>query len=269
MPKLSVICLSLLFAAQLTTTVATASEHVSIQHYQAPQARGLKISDFSGELIIKRSDKMGVRLNLTGSKRQLDQLNLSTHGTVFRLQMSGEHSSQSTSTVLSNIVAIATNGSNTQLIINGQEVSAEAQPPLQAEFSVHPAVSLTLQGISGEAAIESRSGPVDAELRAGRLSFAALRDARLQIKGSGRINVDKAQGRLETIIKGSGTLRVQNARLDGLLAQVLGTGDIRIHGQAEQAELQLRGVGTIVVDTVRQRPRVSLNGVGTITVGNW
>ncbi|MEZ5591376.1 MAG: DUF2807 domain-containing protein [Gammaproteobacteria bacterium] len=267
-------------------TAFSADSGQTLNHYhEAPQAQALSIEDFSGELLITSQPEPGIRLKLTGSKRQLDDQDITTRNGVLHLRMQQSHSARRSTRIntLTNtsVMAFASNGSTTHLIINGQAITPDssnrsdnpdqetAAEPLSAELMLPANLPLTITGLRGQARIGPRSGPVDATLAAGTMDFAALHDARLRVTGSGNIGVDTAQGQLDITIKGSGNIQVADARLSLLEAQLKGVGSIHIKGQAEQAELRLRGAGSIYVDSVLQQPRTSLSGVGSITVGNW
>ena len=262
---------------------STDTDQAFSEYHETPQAQALSIEDFSGELLITSQPEPGIRLKLTGSKRQLDDLDITTRNGVLHLRMQqnpGTSRSTRINTLTnSSVMAFASNGSTTHLIINGQKIISDSSnrsddsdqeaEPLSAELMLPAKLPLTITGLRGQARIGPRSGPVDATLAAGTMDFAALHDARLRVTGSGNIQVGTAQGQLDITIKGSGNIQVADARLSLLEAQLKGVGSIHIKGQAEQAELRLRGTGSIYVDSVLQQPRTSLSGVGSITVGNW
>lgn len=247
---------------------ASGTESVLTQTYTAPTAQALEIIKFSGELTLTTTDEPGIRLTLTGSKRQLTGITVDANGDHFRISQHGGRIAIN-STVISGVTVISNSG-NAHVVINGNPISAQdLESPVHAELVVNAALALTLSRLHGNAHIGPRQGPVQLDLSAGKVIFDALDDADLCLSGSGNIQVGVARGHLQTRLSGSGTIRIENAQLSQLETELSGVGDILIKGEAEQAQLALAGVGSIYIDSVKQQPTVTVTGLGKLSVGNW
>ena len=263
---LVLLCPTLSAVAQETDTISQALNFAA--------AEALHVAGLSAHLNIETGSEPGIRLNLTGSKRQIESIR--TEATADGLLIIKGTSPATSSTF--NI----TNGSSTVIVSHGGTASVtiggngqstvimtDSEPPLQITIRLNPTTPISISGFSGSATLAALQAPLELELISGKAELAAVSDANLSIAGSGHIALERATGKLILNLRGSGDIVVDQADLSALEVTILGAGNVRVGGQAKQAALALNGAGNIYVETVKQKPQRRVLGVGEIRIGNW
>lgn len=125
--------------------------------------------------------------------------------------------------------------------------------------------------ICGSVDIGDTDGKLRASIRGGgKISAGRVKDANLDVQGSGDIRIEEVNGNL-TIdpLKGMGSIRVKRGNIETLVARITGMGSIGVGGVAKNATLAVTGMGSINVAKVINRPERHITGMGSIEVGNW
>ena len=237
-------------------------------------AATLQIKHLSARLSVETTSEPGIRVNLTGSSRQIESILTEQKDSLLILKGSLPETS--------NTLSIHSNGSSTVIVsgnsrahvtIGGSDestiITPADEPLLQVTVQLAETTPISISGFNGFATLAALQAPLSLELNGGDVELAAVRDADLSIAGSGHIALDRARGNLSLSVRGSGDIVVADARLHTLGVAILGAGNIQIGGQSEQAALSLSGAGNIYVEHVVQKPQRQLLGVGTIRIGNW
>lgn len=124
--------------------------------------------------------------------------------------------------------------------------------------------------ISGKTTIGDTEGPVELNVVGhGDFIVGKVGSAIFRVKGSGDITAQSVMGTLGITIQGSGDVRVKNGEVTNLEGSIMGSGDIKFGGKAQNASLSVMGSGDIDVHHVVNKPILSKMGSGDIDVGNW
>lgn len=252
--------------AQQTGTISKALDFAA--------AKALRIENLSARLSIETVSEPGIRLNLTGSKRQIESILADDTGDAVLIIKADPKADGTETRAISGSVSVAVGeGATARIIINdgdqSQVITGSPEPVLQVTVALGAAVPIAVSGFRGSAHIAARRAPLEFELVSGDARFAAAADASLSISGSGEIAVDRAAGNLALAVRGAGDITVKEAVLAELRVTIFGAGAVQVHGQAEQADLALNGTGGIYVEAVKRKPRRRLLGAGRIIIDNW
>lgn len=172
---------------------------------------------------------------------------------------------------------IITSGGNISIggcHISGGNISIGSGSELESDtkitVNVPKETSVIISKVCGQVNIGDTEGSLQANIAGdNRINAGRVKDAILNVQGSGDINVQEVNGNLIVQIAGSGDVRVKRGKVSMLNVNITGSGDARYNGEAENANLNIVGSGDINVAFVKNRPIKNIVGIGDINIGNW
>ena len=239
--------------------------------------RAVDISGISADVDITVGDKLSITIE--GPEAEVDAIKFTQRGD--RLVVEGSNASGKGGRSGINIssgrggifVGGAIRGSHVMVGngINVVSISGDrGSSSTKVSITVPQGAEVNAQDIDGKTTIGDTEGPVQASVRGnGDFVIGKIGDATLRIQGGGDITVAHVNGNLSVNIQGSGDVRVKNGTVRTLMADVMGSGDVKFGGKAENASLSVMGSGDIDVAHVTNRPQIRTMGSGDISVGNW
>lgn len=251
----------LLLAAFL---VSPAGAETSRRTTEFADATALGIADLTAQLRIQVGQGPGIQLSLTGPERRVAAIRSRLEGATLQLTDDGSGGSVVST---NQSVLVQQSGGQSRVIIGG--VVQPTEPPLRVELTVPAGTPLALSGFTGTATIGDLDAPVNIDVSSGRVALGSVRDAVLNISGSGSIHAERVGGDVTAELSGSGDVAIAAGWIGTLRVNITGAGQAEVQAEAERAELSIAGAGEISVAAVRERPRIRVTGAGQVRVGNW
>ncbi|MBF0178629.1 MAG: DUF2807 domain-containing protein [Magnetococcales bacterium] len=170
-------------------------------------------------------------------------------------------------------VTVVESGVGNRVSVNvghsGTSVDVRSKPPPRLELVVPKGTTIRARQSSGKWRIGDVEGPVEFSLLSGEADIGRVGATMLLLDGAGEIRVSHVTGNLKAVVDGSGSLHVNDGRLEMLRVTLNGTGDVHVGGVARQAEVALNGTGNIDIARVAEKPVVMREGVGDVIIGGW
>ncbi|MFZ2970934.1 MAG: DUF2807 domain-containing protein [Minisyncoccia bacterium] len=137
-------------------------------------------------------------------------------------------------------------------------------------IGVPKGTSIKISKICGQTKIGNTEGSLQVNIAGGnKVNAGNVKDATINMQGSGDVDIQEINGNLTVQIAGSGDVNVKRGKAPMLNVNITGSGDARYGGKAENANLSVIGSGDINVAFVKNRPNKNTVGNGDIKVGNW
>ncbi len=149
------------------------------------------------------------------------------------------------------------------------EVLGLSEELLEVSILVPRGTSIRTRGLVGDAEIAGTEASLRLAVDAADVQLGRIRDAVLDVTGSGNIEVAAVEGNLDVRCPGSGSVQVQGGDINVLNVVLDGACDIWVGARALHANLRLEGAGDIYIKEVVTRPEIHEDGAGSIRVGNW
>lgn len=137
---------------------------------------------------------------------------------------------------------------------------------LRVNLSVPRGAALHVDGLIGDAKIGDTMGPLYFEAVASRAHIGKVKEAKISLAGSGKVDVAEVAGRLKMEIAGSGKMRI--GRSGPIDADVAGAGDARLGDIDGGLKLDVAGSGDVAAKSVNGPVKISIAGSGSIKIAN-
>jgi hypothetical protein len=145
-----------------------------------------------------------------------------------------------------------------------KRVSGDPEDVAHIQISVPRGTNLTIDGLTGEAAIDSVGGNLKLEAWALDAEIGDMRNSALEIAGSGDISLGATAGDLKIEIAGSGSVEAGGA--DQAEVSIAGSGDVTVGDVRRGLTAEIAGSGDIHVESVNGPVKVGLAGSGDVTI---
>lgn len=137
---------------------------------------------------------------------------------------------------------------------------------LEIVIKVPSKTSIDIDNVHGDVTIGDTDGRVTASVAGSALRLGRVADVSLTLQGSGKIRADAVNGYATVLVLGSGKTVIEDGIMPALIANVQGSGSVRVGGTAETAQISVQGSGAVTIMHVRQTPLKLVQGSGTVTV---
>ena len=205
------------------------------------------IKDLVGMLKVRVKDSGPVTVDVSGTKERLAQLSVETHGNTLNIE-----------------------GSRTDTVWDWHNwfdfsLHDENTPKnLVVKLVVPKGMALKVDGLIGSAAIGDTMGSLRFEAAASTATIGRVRDAKISLAGSGKIDLAEVAGPLDLEIAGSGRIKV--ARSGRVKADLAGAGDAQFGPIDGGLKLDIAGSGDVAAESVNGPVKVSIAGSGSIKI---
>jgi len=92
-------------------------------------------------------------------------------------------------------------------------------------------------------------------------------DLAVNIAGSGDVSVASISGKLQGNIAGSGNITVAGGRSRSIDVNVMGSGNVRFNGEADDVDVSVAGSGDVRIAKVNGAVKKHVAGSGSVTIG--
>jgi len=201
---------------------------------------------------------------ISGPRKQVEQIKVNVVRGVLVIEQASSTDSGA-NVVISGGGIVIGNVSGRGIHIGNISVGS-SQPAVTVDVRVPVGTPVSLIGSMGQAEIGDIEAPVEAAVTAGDVVIGRITHLDLTIAGSGDVTATKVRGNARIRIKGAGDVRIVSSEIDDLVVSIVGSGDVKVGGTAQQAHLTISGSGDIVVSRVVGDVEKRVNGSGDITI---
>lgn len=147
---------------------------------------------------------------------------------------------------------------------------SELESDTKITVNVPKGTSVIISKVCGQVDTGDIEGSLQASVAgSGKINAGRMKDAILNVQGSGKIFTQEVVGNLTAQVSGSGKILVKKGMVPMLNANISGSGKVRFGGNAENASLNVSGSGSITATYIKNRPVTNIAGSGDIDVDNW
>lgn len=137
---------------------------------------------------------------------------------------------------------------------------------LAVKLIVPKGADVNVDGLVGDAAIGDTMGSLRFEAAVSSARIGQVRNAKISLAGSGKIDVAGVSGPLDLDIAGSGKVRVGTAAR--VKANIAGAGDARFGTIGGGLKIGIAGSGAVVAETVNGPVKIEIAGSGSVKIAN-
>jgi len=237
----------------------------------------LSVSNVDADVEIQPGDIDKMVVEVTGSKTAVEDIGVRQQGAELIISGKGSAGGGGGNVVMTGSGSVSISGGGvvisgamgrgrTTIVTGGGNTESD----VKIKITVPSGSPINISGVNGLATIGDVDGPLRAAVLGGSdINAGRVKDAELNVQGSGDIRVQEANGNLSASVQGSGDISVKRGQVTYLNASVMGSGDIKFSGRAQDANLSVMGRGDIYAHHVVNKPSMSIMGRGNIEVGNW
>lgn len=207
----------------------------------------VRIDNLAGTLTVTVTDSGPATLQISGIKSRLDDMTVDQRGDTLKISFARQNSVWDWHDWFNFSIHDRMKPEN-----------------LQVALSVPRGAGLNIDGLIGDAKIGDTMGPLRLEAVASRATIGKVKDAKISLAGSGRVEMTQVDGKLKLEIAGSGKIRVGSSK--GVDADVAGAGDARLGDIDGGLKIDIAGSGDVAANSVNGPVRVSIAGSGSIKI---
>lgn len=208
----------------------------------------LKVDDFVGTLIVNVSNGGPVKVDVSGTRERIKNLEVHSSGN-----------------------GVVIEGQNDQSVWDWHnwlnfDYSKSKPDQLVVKVSVPKGTEVRIDDLVGKATVGDTFGPLRLEASATQAKIGKVSSATVSLAGTGHIDIAAVSGPLDLDIAGSGKVTVGPTQ--SVKADIAGAGDTALGPIAGGLNVDIAGSGDISASRVNGPVKVDIAGSGSVNVGD-
>ncbi|MBV8800558.1 MAG: DUF2807 domain-containing protein [Alphaproteobacteria bacterium] len=208
----------------------------------------LRVDDFVGTLVVNVSNGGPVRVDVSGTRERVNQVDVHASGSTIYIE-----------------------GSNTDTVWDWHswfnfDYGKSKPDQLVVKVSLPRGSAVSVDDMVGKATIGDTMGPLKFEASATQSKIGKVTSAKISLDGTGRIDLAAVSGPLDLDIAGSGKVNVGPTQ--SVKADIAGAGDTALGPIAGGLSVDIAGSGDISASRVNGPVKVDIAGSGSVNIAD-